>query len=125
MKTTLFATLAAISLFAVGATFTSMNPAAHSGVGRMLNISSALIRRGVLFDTQQAAATASVGSFGMFDVHFLLLFLGVAQAWPSGLRGQRMETAGSLRQPPPTDNRTLINLSIFIFSTDVNLKHLR
>jgi hypothetical protein len=29
MKTTLFATLAAISLFAVGATFTSMNPAAR------------------------------------------------------------------------------------------------
>ncbi|EFQ63980.1 hypothetical protein PFWH6_2094 [Pseudomonas fluorescens WH6] len=51
-----------------------------------------------------------------------VVVLGVTRAWPKRLRGQRMETAERSRQLPLTDNRTLINVSIFVFSATANLK---
>jgi hypothetical protein len=56
-----------------------------------------------------------MGRFGMFDVHFLLLFSGAGPTREYRLHEQRMETAKARRQLQVTDNRTLILLSIFHF----------
>ncbi|CAI8755388.1 Secreted protein [Pseudomonas jessenii] len=57
-----------------------------------------------------------MGRFGMFDVHFLLLFVGAGSARDCRLHDQRMETAKGRRQSHMTDNRTLILLSISTYS---------
>jgi hypothetical protein len=54
-----------------------------------------------------------MGRLGMFEIHFLLLFVGVGPARECRLHEQRMETAKGRRQLQMTDNRTLILLSIF------------
>ncbi|WP_223455571.1 MULTISPECIES: hypothetical protein [unclassified Pseudomonas] len=54
-----------------------------------------------------------MGRFGMFDVHFLLLFLSAGPARVCRFHDQRMETAKGRRQSLMTDNRTLILLSTF------------
>jgi hypothetical protein len=59
-----------------------------------------------------------MGRFGMFDVHFLLLFVGAGSARDCRLHDQRMETAKGRRQSQMTDNRTLILLSIFTQSSE-------
>jgi hypothetical protein len=66
-----------------------------------------------MLETQGSDATEPVfmGRFGMFDVHFLLLFVGAGSARDCQLHDQRMETATGRRQSRMTDNRTLILLS--------------
>jgi hypothetical protein len=66
-------------------------------------------------ETQASDVTEPVfmRRFGMFDVHFLLLFLGAVPAGACRLHEHRMETAKGRRQSQMTDNRTLTLLSIF------------